>query len=55
MKLVKTDSKLVDLIGRMERNLADLGKLSQKAYKYLSALCDAASKNGDNMVAVITA
>ena len=45
MKLVKTDSKLADLIGRMERNLTDLGKLSQKAFKHLSTLCDVANKH----------
>ncbi len=47
MKLVKTDSKLTDLIGRLERNLANLASLSQKAYKHLSKLVDARSSEDD--------
>ncbi len=37
-KLVKSDPKLLDLIGRIDKNIANLGTLSSKAFKYLTKM-----------------
>ena len=37
-KIVKNDPKLSDLIGRIDKNIANLGTLSSKAFKYLTKM-----------------
>ena len=37
-KLVKSDPKLSDVIGRIDKNIANLGTLSGKAFKYLTKM-----------------
>ena len=37
-KLVKSDPKLSDAIGRIDKNIANLGTLSGKAFKYLTKM-----------------
>ena len=51
-QLVKSDPKVADLIGRIERNIANLGTLSGKAFKLLTKM---ATKQGENdMAAMVT-
>ena len=37
-KSVKNDSKLSDLVARIDKNIANLGILSTKAFKYLTKM-----------------
>ena len=37
-KLVKSDPKLSDVIGRIDKNIVNLGTLSSKAFKYLTKM-----------------
>ena len=49
---MKSDPKVADLISRIERNIANLGTLSGKAFKLLTKM---ATKQGEsNMSAVVT-
>ena len=49
-QLVKSDPKVADLIGRIERNVANLGTLSGKAFKLLTKMT---TKQGENDVAAM--
>ena len=49
---MKSDPKVADLISRIERNIANLGTLSGKAFKLLTKM---ATKQGEsNMPAMVT-
>ena len=49
---MKSDPKLADLIGRIERNIANLGTLSGKAFKLITRMT---TKQGENdMAAMVT-
>jgi len=37
-KSVKNDPKLSDLVGRIDKNITNLGTLSSKAFKYLTKM-----------------
>ena len=47
---MKSDPKLADLISRIERNIANLGTLSGKAFKLLTKM---ATKQGENDIATM--
>ena len=52
-KTVKGDPKLSDLVSRLDRNLANFGTLSTKAYKHLSKLESLVPSIGDNSAKLI--
>ena len=47
---MKSDPKLADFISRIERNIANLGTLSGKAFKLLTKM---ATKQGENDIAAM--
>ena len=38
LRLVKSEAKLADLLQRLEKNLGNLGTLSNKAYKFFTKM-----------------
>ena len=51
-KSVKNDPKLIDLVGRIDKNIANLGILSTKAFKYLTKM-QKVKDNGDEDVQLL--